>query len=732
MAGKDRERKELYKIYYDLFKKIKKDLKRSNTEVYSSPYCTEDPDDPVTLRINKWGKEPERPYAFDCYHYMLGNEQVQRRIEASINTEQIAFEKIGLKMKQEVFRDLWIFMSTLYLKGGYDSVDEMGDCIIAAAIWILDEINLDDKMDELYPYIADAYEDPDEDVTLYNHPCYDNNLILAVKNTIVHRNDGLYAPDQFKHYWTDPWTVSSSRKNSAGSKRRQNFEGMMSLLNEDRVKEAKLNYEGKVWEFYRITCRIDDILQSKIEQYDKEIYSVENKIISLNNDLLMSRNGSKQAGIQQSILSPLMNPARRNDFSSYEHEKDRLKREKDRLHREKRELEAKALADFSSMGYVDEREKHAKDWKGIVPRELLDNLVNFSVQDPFESSFALLALLDDNSDIPWLCYGSVSVFYTLQDQLPRPQKYFLRKFSYIFKKSRNETSEAYQMLYKSSHRFDEVGDCEGDLVTREKAENLAQKLFARTYMLLPRIKTEIADIESLMEEIGVETEKEREAYELLLQVLWTAAWANESGNEGIERFKKSLAEANAQNEIKEQELDKSGTEIDPQMVSDLKHKIDTLNRYYRDEAAKVRTLQRERDQLKTEADEMLRELSELRNIVFNRENPELIEEDNETGIAFPYITKGRVISFGGHTSWLKSMREYLPDVRFISPDMLPNTTLIRMADAVWIQPNCLSHADYYRIINAIRDYKIQIHYYENSSALKCAVQLAQEDQKKNN
>ena len=69
------------------------------------------------------------------------------------------------------------------------------------------------------------------------------------------------------------------------------------------------------------------------------------------------------------------------------------------------------------------------------------------------------------------------------------------------------------------------------------------------------------------------------------------------------------------------------------------------------------------------------------------------------------------------------------DIRFVDRDMRPDADLIRHAAVVWVQPNCLSHASYYKIINTIRTHRIPLHYFKFVSAEKCAAQLALEDQK---
>ena len=69
------------------------------------------------------------------------------------------------------------------------------------------------------------------------------------------------------------------------------------------------------------------------------------------------------------------------------------------------------------------------------------------------------------------------------------------------------------------------------------------------------------------------------------------------------------------------------------------------------------------------------------------------------------------------------MKKRLPEVMFISPDTLPNVDLIRGADTVWIQTNCISHSDYFKIMDAAKDSGIQIRYFVWAGANKCAEQL---------
>ena len=726
MAPKFDSKQEMYEAYNQMFAETRKSIRNKSYDGFDFPDNVDDPYDPIAVRYKKWESNLDDKSYISEYHYMVESDQIQRRIRAAIKNEQKAIEKIGWKGGQKSFTDIWIFLSSLILKGGYDSVDRSGECILAAAVWILDEINQSDKMQELYPFLIDAYEDHDIASEFHFHPCYDSNLIAAVMNTIIHRNDEVCDHDKRKRYWTDAWTTSLQRKESASSKRRQNFEGMMALLKKEHVEQAKRNYENKVWGFYRIACLIDQALQKKMEKYNRDIDYFEKKISEHYSRLL-----SKPKESRRPVLTPLMHPPK-NEVDTIsilnDPEREKLEQEKDRLSMERRRLESVIMADFSSMAYENEREKWAMKWKDFAPNELLNELVCFSVNDPYESCFALLALLEDNSDIPWLYYGSVAVFYTMKDQLPTFRERYIKDIhreKYILN---NKPDENYQMVYTSEKRFENEPDSEGDQIIRQRAENFAQKVFSRTFTMLPRIKTELPGMDVLMKELGVKTEGEKKAYELLLQVIWATTWDGMVTRDGLKQYIDVINAKEKEQEKSIEDPEPEDDSIDPGIISELKQKNDILNRYLRDEAAKVRTLQDERDELLRESDDMRRELAELRNIVFNREHPDLTETENNKGISFPYITKQRIVCFGGHQSWLKAMKDYLPEVRFISPEMLPNTTLLRIADSVWIQPNCLSHADYYRIMNVAREQHIKIHYFEYDSAQKCAVQLAENDQ----
>lgn len=177
---------------------------------------------------------------------------------------------------------------------------------------------------------------------------------------------------------------------------------------------------------------------------------------------------------------------------------------------------------FTEFGLANSREKTAKSFTDVIGKTLAEKLIGFSVDDPFEMAFALFYLLDTGSDIPWLFYGSICVAYTLVDQLPFDTK--------LAKVGEMELQpELIRSLYAhrfSGYRWDDMQDCNQELVQRDKATNLAQLLYENAYALYPRVTGSLPQIDQYFADMGLEDPNQKEAYQLLLYLL-------RSGNNGV-------------------------------------------------------------------------------------------------------------------------------------------------------------------------------------------------------
>lgn len=147
----------------------------------------------------------------------------------------------------------------------------------------------------------------------------------------------------------------------------------------------------------------------------------------------------------------------------------------------------------------------------------------------------------------------------------------------------------------------------------------------------------------------------------------------------------------------------------------------------------------EKEQLIRQLEEQLRdenrraeqdrmELRGLRDTLFRTragEIPEFVAVENQ--IQFPWQVRRRVLIFGGHDTWSKSIRPLLPGARFFERESLPDLNAIKGADVVWIQANALSHKFYYRIIETARRENILVRYFSFASARKCAEQVVENE-----
>lgn len=162
---------------------------------------------------------------------------------------------------------------------------------------------------------------------------------------------------------------------------------------------------------------------------------------------------------------------------------------------------------------------------------------------------------------------------------------------------------------------------------------------------------------------------------------------------------------------------------------------------YREEIKRLRTALHDAEKAARDARKSLednkaqaiiehRELADLRELVFRQNEEDLAGEDEpakDTGV-FPYTVQRDTLVFGGHDSWTKAIKKLLTgNIRFVSKDYVFDTSIIRHVDVVWIQPNALSHKQYYRIVDTARQYKRPVRYFLSASAQKCAAQIADND-----
>ena len=73
------------------------------------------------------------------------------------------------------------------------------------------------------------------------------------------------------------------------------------------------------------------------------------------------------------------------------------------------------------------------------------------------------------------------------------------------------------------------------------------------------------------------------------------------------------------------------------------------------------------------------------------------------------------------------IKSYMNSLRFMSDD-ISSPEIIKRADVVWIQTNCIGHKSYNIIIDLARKYSRKVRYFAYASATKCAEQVVEEEE----
>ena len=581
----------------------------------------------------------------------------------------------------------------------FHNMEDSYNCTLAAAIWILDELRRSGKLHDAYEFLPSSRMDIEEMFTPidFYHPCYEDDLIQSVAHVIYPRN-----------------VLTSTR---------EQYVGLLNLMGSEKVKTAAEKYRTLQWKVTELFLRCEEFFDMSNDRRMRELESIH----------------------KPSVLVIKMD---NEEERSHELVEQGLIMEEDRK---------RLTACFEDCIGTGERRVMGR-------RELGKILGDFSIEDPYEICFATNYLVNYQDKAVWSMKSGIAVTSTAGRMLPW----------YVSPEDWDESEDQWEpMSFDRENDWLEQSEPAEDLkrlYTRGKdGKNLAQRVYRLCKGVMPlgfhpfaneriQMKAEempdadlIADQAEVLflsafrataanfrgkhwwdEESDELTEAEDDETDELTDepvqepVKIRGLWAKVAEEQGRD-FDASILIENPDKHTEPKEgNEKELLERAKKEIKELKRTLATVSREAESDRARY---EHELKPLRMEH----RELADLRELVFNRElapDAQVRREKVEKKYSYPYATKKRTVIFGGHDTFLKAIRPMLPEVRFVDPENYSfNPEIVRNADVVWVQTNCISHSQYNNITRVARQHGIQLRYFAYASAEKCAEQLVAWDRK---
>ena len=644
-----------------------------------------------------------------------------------------------------------IFTST------YAFQDEINHLMTAAAIWILDQLSdaavPPAELCKLLPRDRDLLDDLFS-VSIHDAQ-YSSELIASVEYVLRVRNQDIAPLESSGNALNRAFTskLAAEGKCHADVPSRRNYEALIALIPQEKIDAAVARFKQcyEAWKerfFILIRYAVDefeekrkavndfraqsnaerDRVEKLVRQHHKEyVEKHSKKKPTLSPEMLRNLDAiSKNAApmslsavsggfIQKgsSLDAQLLSASRLLDDMAIKHEKlmDDFEEAAKRRGRVNHHM--------TNHGYMTEGEI-AEDFSGIDPTVLTP----LPFTNPFEMCFALLYLVEQDDEIPWLYGSCLGVINEVIDSLPWYASEYSELEDRFWMESDEDGGLHQRMLSDESATVTFPDWYRRDYRRKgedtDEARNLAQILYEATGCLMPR---NMHRYDRMMKELGRYGIRQNKAIAMLncMEALGTSKHRQDALNleEGFaaqfESNQKTAPKLTpAEIEAKNKSLEKELRELRSAL-----HNAEKSNS----------ELRKKLSQEKAQSEAEHRELADLREIVFKSDTDIVEETAEENNVVFPYTVQKTTVVFGGHDTWVKAIKPLLKgDIKFIPREMKIDVSLVRYADVIWIQTNAIPHRSYYSIVDTARKYHKPIRYFKFASASKCAEQILENEQ----
>lgn len=620
--------------------------------------------------------------------YDLTDIYCKRRIRAVVNLLPKFKERYGKQYPElEMEEDLANIASLPVMT--YDSIERSTSLCLGAALWMLDRAWESETIQEVSELLPESYSDVDcVDVydTRFHHSVF--KKMLLVIQTRYGRDKSKYVVSESIFDKRDPEDA---------------FHKIMALLPQERIELAVENLKQKFWEWADLYFAVLSPMVKELNRLDEAMDRLEDQMCEY-----LDRKPKKPDFAALKDLA-LMDDRPLIDRLS---EEEQMIRQMDGLEEKRKKAEHRIYnLNFVILSAGVYGKKQIAE---CVGDDFAEAFCNFRIDDPYEICFAILYLLNQDDDYAWVYSFMTAVVCRAAAMLPWGLELYSEMDDGIWFQD-NEWIEPkpfdpewYETKYAGELHEDD--DDPHDV-------SLAQLVYQYTGAVLPRDMNRFDGLKKELRAKGLKPS----------QVSSLCAMMNVIGEVSRQRFDFSKY-------ADQDDWDVEEDAVEDDLVSEnekLKAELAKLRKQAKEAnynlSRENRELKDHLDKMEVETGEMRQELADLREVVFNQQSGAEEEKAEESKISFPYYTSRRLVAFGGHDSWLREIKFKLPDVRFMSDD-ISSPEIIKRADVVWIQTNCIGHKSYNIIIDLARKYSRKVRYFAYASATKCAEQVVAEEE----
>ena len=587
---------------------------------------------------------------------------------------------------------------------GMDGIDFSCNILLGASIWILDCLAKCGRFEEackLFPIEPITYDDiPCPEVHDMRHA---DQAILGVLWIIMHRNDdcaglsvtGTYA---LARTMMDDFTAKNLHHQDVPSRKR--FMHLLDLLPKEEIETATNAYQRQYRDVMKRMITSYAIHYDVRDRLESDLRSVNRSALSMLRDAYDVGQEAKQQ------LTDMLENRTVPVFSAPDHYSGKLRScaifgQGNMLEDKISSIDGK-LNELTGRICVYHTLSKADKHKAFTPSvcKIWDD---FKIASPYELCFAVLYLIEQGSDLPWIYGINSNLLGFCANALP------WCNITDLDVDADWEIPEPAELYDQENYSLYNTYFCDrtGQKIDYATRYNLPQIIYGRTGYLLPR---------TVYEED--KTRRWLERFDLLATPLASIALSTIDLTSNHAR----------RTHISAPSVETEDGTPDPQelmtRIQELEAERKALRQEAHNAASEAKQLREQLSTMEATAGRDRQELADLRELAFSMstEEPEI---PADCTMDYPQHTTRNILVFGGHPSWYNEIRQKLPDVRFYRHESKPDRQMIRNADEIWFQPNALSHKLYDAVTDCAAGHAIPIRYFRYASASKCAEQLIQ-------